>query len=42
MAGSAEPQPTHWTGYLAARGYVDEVIVDLGDVVSVHDRLVFA
>lgn len=35
-------QPTGWTGYLAADGYVDEVIAELGDVVAVHERLVFA
>lgn len=42
MAASAAAQPTTWTGYLAAPGYVDEVIAELGDVVVVHDRLVLA
>ena len=42
MAENAAALPTSWTGYLAARGYVDEVIADLGEVVAVHDRLVFA
>lgn len=42
MAASAAGQPTTWTGYLAAPGYVDEVIAELGDVVVVHDRLVLA
>lgn len=35
-------EPTNWTGYLAAPGYVDEVIAELGNVAAVHDRLVFA
>lgn len=42
MADSTAAEPTHWTGYLAARGYVDEVVADVGAVVAVHDRLVFA
>jgi 23S rRNA (cytidine2498-2'-O)-methyltransferase len=42
MAASAAAQPTNWTGYLAAPGYVDEVIAELGDVAAVHDRLVLA
>jgi 23S rRNA (cytidine2498-2'-O)-methyltransferase len=35
-------EPTGWTGYLAADGFVDEVVTELGDVVAVHDRLVIA
>ncbi len=35
-------EPTGWTGYLAASDYIDEVIAEVGDVVAVHDRLVFA
>jgi 23S rRNA (cytidine2498-2'-O)-methyltransferase len=42
MGERAAAEPTHWTGYLAARGYVDEVVAELGAVVAVHDRLVFA
>jgi 23S rRNA (cytidine2498-2'-O)-methyltransferase len=36
------PLPTGWTGYLAADGFVDDLVTELGDIVSVHDRLVFA
>jgi 23S rRNA (cytidine2498-2'-O)-methyltransferase len=42
MAEGGEAEPTGWTGYLAAPGYVDEVVAELGDVVAAHDRLVFA
>lgn len=42
MAEDVSTEPTNWTGYLAAPGYVDEVVAELGSVVAVHDRLVFA
>jgi len=42
MGEGAAAEPTNWTGYLAARGYVDEVVAELGSVVAVHDRLIFA
>lgn len=42
MVSGATAQPTNWTGYLAAHGYVEDVIAELGSVVAVHDRLVFA
>lgn len=42
MVSGATAQPTNWTGYLAADGYVEDVIAELGSVVAVHDRLVFA
>ncbi len=34
--------PTGCTGYLAAEGYTDDLIHELGEVVSVHGRLVLA
>lgn len=34
--------PTGWTGYLAAEGYVDELLAELGPGAAVHGRLVFA
>lgn len=42
MAESAAARLTNWTGYLAARGYTDEVIAELGSVTAVHDRLILA
>jgi 23S rRNA (cytidine2498-2'-O)-methyltransferase len=30
------------TGYLAAEGFVDDLVVELGDVIAIHDRLVLA
>lgn len=41
-AGATATQPTNWTGYLAAPGYVDEVVAEIGPVLAVHDRLVLA
>lgn len=42
MAEGAAAQPTNWTGYLAAPGYVDDVLAELGRVLAVHDRLILA
>lgn len=42
MTPPARGEATGWTGYLAAEGYVDELVTELGEVVAVHDRLVFA
>ncbi|HEX9461510.1 MAG TPA: SAM-dependent methyltransferase [Alphaproteobacteria bacterium] len=42
MAEGGGAEPTGWTGYLAAPGYIDDVVAELADVVAVHDRLVFA
>ena len=39
-AGST--RPTGRTAYLAAPGFVDELLIELGDVVAVRDRLVIA
>jgi 23S rRNA (cytidine2498-2'-O)-methyltransferase len=36
------PEKTGLTGYLAAEGFVDDLIAELGDVAAVHDRLVLA
>jgi len=36
------PEPTGWTGYLAADGYVTELKNELGAVVGEHGRLIFA
>lgn len=41
-APPASGTPTGWTGYLAADGYVDELVTELGAVAGVHGRLVFA
>jgi len=41
MPDTGGAEATGWTGYLAARGYVDDVLAELGDVVAVHDRLIF-
>jgi 23S rRNA (cytidine2498-2'-O)-methyltransferase len=41
-SAAASPRPTGWTGYLAADGFVDDLVTELGAVVSVHERLVFA
>jgi 23S rRNA (cytidine2498-2'-O)-methyltransferase len=41
-AAPPSPQPTGWTGYLAADGYVDELKIELGAIVREHGRLVFA
>jgi 23S rRNA (cytidine2498-2'-O)-methyltransferase len=35
-------EPTGWTGYLAAADYTEDVLAELGEVVAVHDRLIFA
>ncbi len=42
MSDTGGAEATGWTGYLAARDYVDDVLAELGDVVAVHDRLIFA
>lgn len=39
---SAPGEPTGWTGYLAADGFVDELATELGSVVGIHGRLAFA
>ncbi len=36
------PEPTGWTGYLAADGYVAELKSELGTIVGEHGRLIFA
>lgn len=41
-SAAASPRPTGWTGYFAADGFVDDLVTELGPVVSVHERLVFA
>ncbi len=41
-SSDATAEPTGWTGYLAAPGYEADLIAELGDVVAVHERLVFA
>lgn len=38
----ADAEPLHATGYVAAEGFVDELCAELGDDVSVHERLVLA
>lgn len=35
-------EKTGLTGYLAAEGFVDDLIAELGDVAAIHDRLVLA
>lgn len=34
--------PTGWTGYLAAEGYLEDLVTELGNVAGIHGRLVFA
>jgi 23S rRNA (cytidine2498-2'-O)-methyltransferase len=41
-AGGAPSLPRDCTAYLAAPGFVAELLAELGDVVAVHDRLVIA
>jgi len=38
----AIPKPLRQTAYLAAPGYVQQLVDELGDAVAVHDRLVLA
>jgi 23S rRNA (cytidine2498-2'-O)-methyltransferase len=38
----SEPQPLGGTGYLAADGFTDDLVEELGDVEAVHGRLVIA
>jgi 23S rRNA (cytidine2498-2'-O)-methyltransferase len=38
----AVPETTGLTGYMAAEGFLDDLIAELGDVAAVHDRLVLA
>jgi 23S rRNA (cytidine2498-2'-O)-methyltransferase len=39
---SSEPQPLGGTAYLAAAGFVEDLVEELGEVRAVHDRLVLA
>jgi len=41
-AATPSPEPTGWTGYLAADGFVAELKTELGTIMAEHGRLLFA